>query len=244
MEPNQSATPTNEAAGSSAADQPQNSQQNAGNQQNAGADSSNKSSEQQSSGGAKNWMEQAGIQKIVDQLPQGVREFLPNSWEQINKLSTTQKVAGVVALAGLGYLATRSGKSGKKMKGVSYYGDSAQAQRPNQNYRSGSQVHPSSYSSSNSQVDESRRMDKGPNRGASSSSAYGSSGFDRQNENRVGGSYNSGNSGKSDYSSGFSSGYDSDNKSSDSSSSSMAGRSQGYRGSSSSSDDSDFASGV
>ncbi|GAB2786192.1 hypothetical protein GCM10027175_25910 [Hymenobacter latericoloratus] len=187
-------------------------------------------------------MEQAGIQKIVDQLPQGVREFLPNSWEQINKLSTTQKVAGVVALAGLGYLATRSGKSSKKIKGVSYYGDSAQAQRPNQNYRSGSQVHPSGYSSSSSQVDESRRMDKGPNRSASSSSSYGSSSFDRQNENRVGGSYNSGNS---DYSSGFSSGYDSDNKSSGSSSSSMAGRSQGYRGSSSSSsDDSDYASGV
>ncbi|MBX0289161.1 hypothetical protein K3G63_01855 [Hymenobacter sp. HSC-4F20] len=189
--------------------------------------------------GVKNWLEQAGIQKIVDQLPQGVRQFLPNSWEQINKLTTTQKVAGAVALAGLGYLATRSGKSGGKSskKKGNYYSDSTESQRPNQNYRSGSQVHPSNYSTS-SHVDESRRMDKGPNRDAGASSAYGVGGFDRQNENRVG-SYNSG---ASDYSSGFSSGYDSDNSSAGSSS--KAGRSQGYRGTSSSSDDTDFASGV
>ncbi|GGG62378.1 hypothetical protein [Hymenobacter glacieicola] len=231
MEPTKSATPTNEAAGSSAADQPQNAQQNAGTQQTSGADTSGNTSNQQS-GGAKNWMEQAGLQKIVDQLPQGVREFLPNSWEQINKLTTTQKVAGAVALAGLGYLAMRSGKSSDKSYGKSggkyrgSYGGSAESQRPNQNYRSGSRVHPSDYSTS-SHVDESRRMDKGPNRSTGAS-------FDRQNENRVG-SYNSDGS---TYSSGAGLS-DSD--------SSMGSRSTGYRGSSSGGSNlsgSDFGSGV
>ncbi|UOQ77595.1 hypothetical protein MUN84_02580 [Hymenobacter sp. 5516J-16] len=226
MEPTKSATPTNEAAGSSAADQPQNAQQNAGTQQKSGAESTSNASNQQQSGGAKNWMEQAGLQKIVDQLPQGVREFLPNSWEQITKLTTTQKVAGAVALAGLSYLAVRSGKSSDKPSGKSgnkygsKYAGSTESQRPNQNYRSGSRVHPSDYSTS-SHVDESRRMDKGPNRNTGAS-------FDRQNENRVG-SYNSDGST-------YSSGSDYNDHSASS------GRSTGYRGTSGSS--SDFGSGV
>ncbi|MDU0372650.1 hypothetical protein ACFPAF_19770 [Hymenobacter endophyticus] len=75
------------------------------------ADTSQPTGEQPKSTNGKNWLEYAGLQKVVDQLPQGVRDLVPNSVEQFNKLSTTQKIAGAVALAGLGYLALRSGKS-------------------------------------------------------------------------------------------------------------------------------------
>ena len=58
----------------------------------------------------KSWTEFASLQKVVNQVPQGVRDLYTNSMNQVNKLSTTQKVAGAAALVGLGYLAMRSGK--------------------------------------------------------------------------------------------------------------------------------------
>ncbi|WP_055562776.1 hypothetical protein [Hymenobacter sp. AT01-02] len=123
------------------------------------------------------------MQKVVDQLPQGVRDFCSNSWNKVGNLSTTQKVAGVAALAGLGYLALRSGKSSGKAKSK---GASATYRGAQQTYRSGA------YTSA-SQADDSRRMDRGPGQW---------SGFDRQNENRVGGSYQPS---SSDYLAGFNS---------------------------------------
>ncbi|GAB3236996.1 hypothetical protein GCM10027346_27970 [Hymenobacter seoulensis] len=187
-------------------------------------------------------MEQAGLQKVMDQLPQGVRDFLPNSWEQINKWSTTQKVAGAVALAGIGYLALRSGKSSKSDKYSDRYaggsgtprGSSSDYGHSEQKYSAGNKP----YGSYNSQSDSSRRSDMG-------SGSSSTSGFDRENQSRAGGSYQSGNSGKSSgtsSSSGYGSGSGSTNQSS------MANRSTGYRGSSSSdggrSYDNDFGSEV
>ncbi|TGE06244.1 hypothetical protein [Hymenobacter fodinae] len=254
MEPNQSAnpTPTNEANNDQAKNTAQPSQ-SAG-ADNQGAASKGSSAGQQSADG-KSWTEYANLQKVVDQLPQGVRDFCSNSWnqvgkslgqvgDQVNKLSTTQKVAGAVALAGIGYLALRSGKSEKSSGiGSMYRGDSSKgSKKSQQGYRSSADSYTSasynSFSSPSSRPDESKRMDRGPGH-------YGSSSFDRQNESRVGGSYQSGSSsqspsssssGSSAKSSDYSSGA---NSASSSQSSSMSGRSMGYRGSSNTSPDSD-----
>ena len=143
------------------------------------------------SGDGKNWMDFANpqnLQKIVDQLPQGVRDFCTNSWNQVNtqvgKMSTTQKVAGAVALVGLGYLALRPGKS-KSSRGSS---------KKNKNYRGSwdSTYRGSSYGSST---------------GARSGSGYGSS-YGDQEQSRSGASYDSGSGSLgSSYGSGSGAGY-------------------------------------
>jgi hypothetical protein len=240
MEPNQSANsnPTHDANASGAGQSGNNSQPSGADNQ--GAASQGSSAGQQSSSDGKNWMDVANLQKLVDQLPQGVKDFFTNSWSQVgksagqvggqfNKLTTTQKVAGVAALAGIGYLALRSGKSSEKSYGKSYRGGSKKGK---QSYRSGS----GHYSSSGQGQDDSHRMDRGPGNYAS---------FDRQNETRSGGSYqpNSGGSSSSygsgdDYSSG---------SANTGSGSSISDRSTGYRGTSgnfTNSDGSDFGSGV
>ena len=51
------------------------------------------------------WMEFAHLQKLYSQLPQAVRNTCATCRNAVNKLSTTQKVAGATALAGLSYLA-------------------------------------------------------------------------------------------------------------------------------------------
>jgi hypothetical protein len=143
----------------------------------------------QNSADGKSWMEFASLQKVVDQLPQGVRDFCTNSWsqagkslnqvgEQVGKMSTVQKVAGAVALAGIGYLAMRSGK--KSASHVSetykpYRGESSTYRSPEKG----------SYGySSSTRTDNSRRMDMRHSAETSS--------FDRQNATRVGGTYSSG----------------------------------------------------
>jgi hypothetical protein len=251
MESNESAnpTPTNEAGNDQANTTSQPSQPSGADNQGAAAKGSDAS--QQPADG-KSWTEYANLQKVVDQLPQGVRDFCSNSWsqvgkslgqvgDQVNKLTTTQKVAGAVALAGIGYLALRSGKS-EKSSGVGsmYRGDSSKgSKKSQQGYRSGggySSASYNSFSSPSSRPDESKRMDRGPGQ-------YG--GFDRQNETRVGGSYqsdsasqpssgasSSAGSSSSDYSSGS-------NSANQNPSSSASGRSVGYRGSSNTSPDSD-----
>lgn len=214
MEPNESATPspTTSQGGVSATNQAQPSAQTASAAQ--GAQHAGTSSDQKSADG-KNWIEYANLQKVVEQLPQGVRDFCSNSWNQVTKMNTAQLVAGAVALAGIGYLATRtSGKSAKK--GKKYRGTMPDYQRPQQSYRSEGRYS----SSTGSQHSDSRRMDRGP--------GHWNSSFDRQNQERAGGSYQSGpgsTSPDADFGSGTSSG--------------SSYRSTGYRGSSGSLADTD-----
>jgi hypothetical protein len=213
MEPNESVnpTPTNEAG----QNQPKQPAQPSG-ADNQGAASHGSEAGQKPADG-KNWMEYAGLQKVVDQLPQGVRDFCTNSWGQmgkslgqVNKLTTSQKVAGVVALAGIGYLATRSsGKSSKK--GQKYRGTMPDYQEPQQSYRSGS----GHYSSAGAQPAGSSRANQNNNPWETS--------FDRQNQARAGGNYQSAPaSTDADFGSGTTA-----------SSAGSANRSVGYRGSSS-----------
>ena len=230
MEPTQS-------AGSSAPDQDQNTQPtastNAETSGSATSDTSNGTGQRSADG--KSWMEFANLQKVVEQLPQGVRDFCTNSWTQvtktwdqaggqIGKMSTTQKVAGAAALVGIGYLAMRSGKSSKKSAGRYKSAGRSSYQRPEQNYYSGSGYSSSGqYYSAGSQPDTSRRMDMGP-------SSDNSSSFDRENVARSGGSYSTGSDASSNYGSG--------------SSAYRGAGSQGSTGSYSSAADSDYDTGI
>ncbi|UOG73135.1 hypothetical protein MTX78_13475 [Hymenobacter tibetensis] len=236
MEPNQSGTPTNEAGG----DQPQNAQQpSSTNSTTSGAPTSNTSNATgQQSADSQNWKELANpqnLQKVVDQLPQGVKDFFANSWSQVgktwgqvggqvNKMSTTQKVAGAAALVGIGYLAMRSGKKSSS-KSASRYKSSPSTtpayQRHEQNYSG-------SGSSASARPDESRRMDRGPGHWNSGS------GFDRENASRTGGTYSSDASSTAGYS----------GSDSQSSSAYRGVGSQGSTGSSSSTSDSDYDSAI
>ena len=190
MEPTQSANST-------ADNQDQNDQPTASTSAETSGSAASKTSNGtgQRSADAKDWTEYADPQKVVDQLPQGVRDFFTSSWAQVgktweqvggqvNKMSTTQKVAGAAALVGIGYLAMRSGKLSKKESGryKSSPSTNRSYQRPEQNYYSGTGYSSSGqYYSAGSQPDTSRRMDMGPSSDASS--------FDRENVSRSGGSY-------------------------------------------------------
>ncbi|WP_226267977.1 hypothetical protein [Hymenobacter pini] len=179
MDPNQSAPSsantgaTPEAPQAHDIQQPVTQYQEPNQTSSAGATTEQNSEQPQtpkSIGDGKSWTEYAGLQKIVNQLPQGVRDFCANPAEQFNKLSTTQKVAGAVALAGLGYLAFNSNK-GKKAS--SRYDKSSykspksatagqrpwgSAQRTTQSYRAGSfPARPSGNT-----PDAGRRLDQGP----------------------------------------------------------------------------------
>jgi len=78
------------------------------------------------------WLDFVGLPKIVDRLYQGVCSFGATSRDQVGKLSTAQKVAGAVALAGVGYLVLKASKS--KMR-AAYRGSGTGYQGTN--YRSG-----------------------------------------------------------------------------------------------------------
>ncbi|QJX48990.1 hypothetical protein HMJ29_19585 [Hymenobacter taeanensis] len=253
MESNQSANSTSSREGGN--NQANNTAQPS---QSSGADNQGTaakgSSEQQPADG-KNWMEYANLQKVVEQLPQGVRDFCTNSWsqmgkslgqvgDQVNKLSTTQKVAGAVALAGIGYLALRSGKADKPSGiGSMYRGNSSKGNKKSQRgYRAGSYSSASynSYSSpSDSTTHDSRRMDRAPGQ-------YGE--LARQNASRAGGSYQSGSSNLSSSSYGSSAGSKASSDYSSTSESqkpsSMSSRGMSYRSSSSSNDELDLGAGV
>lgn len=199
MEPNHSTgpSPTNGAGDAQAS-----AQQTTSDAQNAQGSTGNGSSGQKS--GGNNWIENVDLKKVMDQLPQGARDFFNNPMEQVKKMNTTQLVAGALALAGIGYLAMRSGKSSDSgtswKKGKKNRGSMPDYQRPQQSYRSGS----GHYSDVGSQ--------------------FGSSSFDRQNQSRAGGSYQQG-TGSSSADADFGSG-------SHSSSSYGDNRSRGYRGTS------------
>jgi hypothetical protein len=60
----------------------------------------------------KKWIEDSGVLNNVNQLPQGLKDFGTRALDKVNGLSTTQKVVGgAILAAGIGWLATRKGKS-------------------------------------------------------------------------------------------------------------------------------------
>ncbi len=60
----------------------------------------------------KQWIEDSGVLDSVNQLPQSLKDLGSRAVERVNRLSTTQKiVGGAILAAGLGWLATRKGKS-------------------------------------------------------------------------------------------------------------------------------------
>ncbi|GAA3958467.1 hypothetical protein [Hymenobacter antarcticus] len=60
----------------------------------------------------KKWIEDSGLLNNVNQLPQGLKDLGNRAVAKVNDLTTTQKVVGGALLAvGLGWLATRKGKS-------------------------------------------------------------------------------------------------------------------------------------
>ena len=62
--------------------------------------------------GGKKWIEDSGVLNGVNQLPHSLKDLGNRAVDRINGLSTTQKVVGgAILAAGLGWLATRKGKS-------------------------------------------------------------------------------------------------------------------------------------
>ena len=60
----------------------------------------------------KKWIEDSGVLDSVNQLPQALKDLSNRAVSRVNNLSTTQKiVGGAILAAGLGWLATRKGKS-------------------------------------------------------------------------------------------------------------------------------------
>ena len=60
----------------------------------------------------KQWIEDSGVLDSVNQLPQALKDLGNRAVSRVNNLSTTQKiVGGAILAAGLGWLATRKGKS-------------------------------------------------------------------------------------------------------------------------------------
>ena len=60
----------------------------------------------------KKWIEDSGVLDSVNQLPQALKDLSNRAVERVSNLSTTQKiVGGAILAAGIGWLATRKGKS-------------------------------------------------------------------------------------------------------------------------------------
>ncbi|GAB3740219.1 hypothetical protein GCM10027594_20240 [Hymenobacter agri] len=60
----------------------------------------------------KKWIEDSGVLDGVNQLPQSLKDLGNRALDRVNSLSTTQKVVGgAILAAGIGWLATRKGKS-------------------------------------------------------------------------------------------------------------------------------------
>jgi hypothetical protein len=60
----------------------------------------------------KQWIEDSGVLNNVNQLPQSLKDLGNRALDKVNGLSTTQKVVGgAILAAGIGWLATRKGKS-------------------------------------------------------------------------------------------------------------------------------------
>lgn len=117
----------------------------------------------------KKWIENSGVLNGVNQLPQNLKGFGSRALDRVNSLSTTQKVVGgAILAAGIGWLATRKGKSSSSNSESSPY-----------NY--GRQRDPGSYGRSSygyqaPDASTSRRTDSGAANRTDSSSPYGNSG--------------------------------------------------------------------
>ena len=122
----------------------------------------------------KKWIEDSGVLDGVNQLPQSLKDLGTRALGRVNSLSTTQKVVGgAILAAGIGWLATRKGKSSGSDDSSSYnYGrqrDAGSYGRKSYGYQA-----PDASNSRRSAVGSSR-SDSGSAYG-NSGSRYGSSG--------------------------------------------------------------------
>ncbi|WP_210514444.1 hypothetical protein [Hymenobacter terricola] len=111
MPPTQSTTPTADAT----------TQNTANANANAGAERQGEGQQTNSQEGTlldtalnsgKKWIEDSGVLNSVNQLPQSLKDLGNRALDRVNGLSTTQKVVGgAILAAGIGWLATRKGKS-------------------------------------------------------------------------------------------------------------------------------------
>ncbi|GAB3574116.1 hypothetical protein [Hymenobacter daeguensis] len=71
----------------------------------------------------KQWIEDSGVLNSVNQLPQSIKDLGNRALDKVNGLSTTQKVVGgAILAAGIGWLATRKGKSSSSESSPYNYG--------------------------------------------------------------------------------------------------------------------------
>lgn len=113
----------------------------------------------------KKWIEDSGVLDSVNDLPKSVKEWSDRAVSRLGDLTTTQKIVGGALLAvGIGYLATRKGKSSGRDSSGSDYGrkDSGSYGRRNYGYQA-------------PDASNSRRPVAGSGR-ADSGAAYGNSG--------------------------------------------------------------------
>ncbi|GAA4038393.1 hypothetical protein GCM10022409_24840 [Hymenobacter glaciei] len=123
----------------------------------------------------KKWIEDSGVLDSVNQLPQSLKDLGTRALDRVNGLSTTQKVVGgAILAAGLGWLATRKGKSSDSSDSSAYnYGrqrDAGSYGRRNYGYQA-----PDASTSRRPAAGTSSRSDSGSAYG-NSGSRYGSSG--------------------------------------------------------------------
>ena len=132
------------------------------------------------------WIEDSGVLNSVNGLPQNVKEWGTRAISRVGDLTTTQKIVGGALLAaGLGYLATRKGKSsGSKSASRADYGRQSGGSYGRRNY--GYQA-PDASTSRGSASGATSRADSGSAYG-NSGSRYGGSGSTYSS----GSSYNSG----------------------------------------------------
>jgi hypothetical protein len=115
----------------------------------------------------KKWIEDSGVLGNVNALPQSVKDWGNRAVSRVGELSTTQKIVGGALLAaGIGYLATRKGKSADKSS-KSEYGYSGKS-------GSGSGYGRRNYGYQAPDATNSRRVSAGSGR-TDSGSAYGNS---------------------------------------------------------------------
>jgi hypothetical protein len=121
----------------------------------------------------KKWIEDAGVLNSVNQLPQSLKDLGNRALDGVNGLSTTQKVVGgAILAAGIGWLATRKGKSSSESSAYNYgrQRDAGSYGRKSYGYQA-----PDASTSRRTAVGTSSRTDSGSSDG-NSGSRFGSSG--------------------------------------------------------------------
>ena len=120
----------------------------------------------------KKWIEDSGMLNGVNQLPQTLKDFGNRAVARVSDLSTTQKVVGGTLLAvGLGWLATRKGKSSNSSSPYNYgRANSGNFGREKYGYQA-----PDASTSSRTASGTSSRSDSGAAYGGNAS-RYGSTG--------------------------------------------------------------------